>query len=62
VVTEKYQITFDALPEFVLLFPKKNYLFAAKFSCNMINSRPRKCLGFKTPNQLFLGSGFIIKI
>jgi IS30 family transposase len=20
-----------------------------------INSRPRKCLGFKTPNQLFLG-------
>jgi len=20
-----------------------------------INKRPRKCLGFKTPNQLFLG-------
>jgi transposase, IS30 family len=22
---------------------------------NKINNRPRKCLGFKTPNQLFLG-------
>jgi IS30 family transposase len=22
---------------------------------NKINNRPRKCLGFKTPNQLFFG-------
>ena len=25
-----------------------------------INSRPRKCLGFKTPNQLFLGPNGLV--